>query len=141
MTTICYKDGIVAYDSRLTANSYIISDHCNKRIERNGVQFFVGGTPAHDERFISAYFSSDDNVGNIEAVAFVVDKGKLYQVQVCDEVIYRTPLALKEPASIGSGADHAITAMDMGADAKTAVKMAAKRHAGTGGRIRTYHIK
>lgn len=40
--------------------------------------------------------------------------------------------------AIGSGAKHALTAMDLGLDAKEAVKMAMKRDIYTGGRIRTF---
>jgi len=40
--------------------------------------------------------------------------------------------------SIGSGSDHALTAMDMGATAEKAVEMAMQRDICTGGRIRLY---
>jgi hypothetical protein len=43
--------------------------------------------------------------------------------------------------AIGTGTDHAITAMDCGLSAREAVKMAMKRDTGTGGRIRTYKVK
>ena len=42
---------------------------------------------------------------------------------------------------IGSGADHGLTAMDCGLSAKEAVKKAAYRDLGTGGKIRTYKLK
>ena len=45
------------------------------------------------------------------------------------------------PYAIGSGADHAFTAMDCGCSAKEAVQMAVKRDTCTGGRIRSFKLK
>ena len=37
MTTIAYKDGVIAYDSRVTRGDLITDDDCDKCIERDGV--------------------------------------------------------------------------------------------------------
>lgn len=47
---------------------------------------------------------------------------------------------VERPFAIGSGRDFALAAMDMGATAKEAVEMAAKRDVYTGGTIRTVII-
>tara|TARA_R110000796_G_scaffold143647_3_gene260326 strand:- start:411 stop:617 length:207 start_codon:yes stop_codon:yes gene_type:complete len=58
-----------------------------------------------------------------------------------EERLFKTPESLKSCIALGSGADHAYTAMDCGLSAKEAVKKAAYRDCGTGGRIRSYTIK
>ena len=53
-----------------------------------------------------------------------------------EDGFWKSPIPAGAIYAIGSGADHAITAMDMGASAIGAVEMAAKRDTGTGGIIR-----
>jgi len=57
------------------------------------------------------------------------------------EMFWLEPVALKVPRAFGSGELHALTAMDMGASAKEAVGMAAKRDIYTGGKINTFKLK
>jgi|TARA_R110000803_G_scaffold54828_1_gene111652 hypothetical protein len=60
---------------------------------------------------------------------------------VIDGVLTKTPEKPDMMLCIGSGADHGLTAMDCGLSAKEAVKKAAYRDLGTGGKIRTYKLK
>jgi hypothetical protein len=57
-----------------------------------------------------------------------------------DEGMAKCRESLDNPCAIGSGTDHALTAMDMGATAEEAIGWAAKRDAGTGGTIRTFRL-
>lgn len=57
-----------------------------------------------------------------------------------EDGFWKSPIPPSATYAIGSGADHAITAMDMGANAFLAVQMAAKRDTGTGGTIRALVI-
>lgn len=142
MTTIAYKDGVIAYDSRCTSGGTIEDDDFDKRVSSNGVEFFLTGATADHESLVALYEGViSEPRGRFNAAALVVDDGKLYLVSYNDEDgFFKSPKRLEVPHAIGSGQDHALTAMDMGADAKTAVKMAMKRDSGTGGRIRTFKV-
>ena len=141
MTTICYKDGIIAYDSRMVCGATIVDDDYDKHQESKGVHFFLTGATCSHKNLIDAY-QGEELESKESATALVLDKRELYlaifnkgqNISICPENRART-------MTIGSGEDHAITAMDMGATAKEAVKWAMKRDTGTGGRIRTFKVK
>lgn len=141
MTTIAYADGVIAYDSRCCAGSTIVDNDYNKRIDMSGAVFIFAGSTAHHEKAAKAFFEDDDECGELDAEALVYHAGKLYTLCIENEKIFRSPQPLDRCFALGSGTHHALTAMDMGADAKAAVKMAAKRDVGTGGRIRTIKVK
>jgi len=65
----------------------------------------------------------------------------LYICSISGGRMFKTPESSKSVFAIGSGQDHALTAMDCGLSAKEAIKMAAKRDVNTGGRVRTFKIK
>ncbi len=140
MTTIAYKDGVIAYDSQVTRGDVITYDDYEKCTERKGVKFFCSGTVSDHQRLIDVYFGSKPE-GNIDAVALVLNNGTLSLVAVDDSTgIWMSPVALDRPYAIGSGTPYAFAAMDMGGSAQKAVEMAAKRDTNTGGTIRTVII-
>ena len=142
MTTIAYKDGVIAYDSRCMSSETIVSDTHNKHAVENGVHFFFSGNICDQKHLVDLYFKRDIDVplDHVECNAFSAHSGKVYKLGVCKRTgIWRSEVIY--PEALGSGTDHALTAMDMGATAKEAVKMAAKRDSGTGGRIRTFKVK
>ena len=142
MTTIAYKDGIIAYDSRATSDGMIISDEADKKTVKDGVVFFFTGATCDEEKFIRLYFGSDEQHKNVECSAIIVDKGKVNACSIDDESgMFNSPIDFIGGYAIGSGTPHAYTAMDMGATAVEAVKMAAKRDTCTGGRVRTFKVK
>lgn len=141
MTTIAYKDGVIATDGRTTRGDTIVDDDSVKRYERRGAVFWMSGRP-HEfyavlddiiDRSKSGY--DDYNAGGIALI-----EGELFNCGYCNGEGWRYPLTGKVEA-YGSGADHAMTAMDMGATAREAVAMAARRDTGTGGTIRQYDAK
>jgi len=136
---LAYKDGILAYDSRSSAGHSIIDHDYNKRIDINGVQFFACGTVADHSKACAAFFTEEHIECDVQYIAH--DKGLLYIVGFDDERMFKTPQSTKASFSIGSGQDHAITAMDCGLSAKEAVKKAAYRDAGTGGKVRTFKVR
>lgn len=80
----------------------------------------------------------NNNSGGVEAIVWT---GNILLWVVMEQgSFYKTPLELGARFAIGSGKCHAYTAMDMGADAVTAVKMAAKRDKNTGGSVNTFSI-
>ena len=119
----------------------IVSDDYDKHEESKGVHFFLTGSTCEHKKLIAAYEGEKLESEN-SGTALVLDKGELYlaifnkgeHISVCPEDRNRI-------IALGSGEDHALTAMDMGATAKEAVKWAMKRDCGTGGRIRTFKIK
>lgn len=137
MTTIAYKDGVIAYDSRQTRGDRIISDNCAKRQVVDGVSFFLSGAVCDEKALIAAYFGTPSAVP-VECSGYVVDGGKLMTVGHDDKTgIWRQELEPSNPDAIGSGAAYALAAMDMGASAEEAVRAAMKRDIYTGGKVHT----
>ena len=139
MTTIAYKDGIIAYDGRCTVGGTIVYDDYDKMRERDGVFFFGAGGTSDINDLIKAY-SGEEIAGECGAFAIVCKAGELSLISYEDSKIVESPVLLDKAYAIGSGRDHAYTALDMGASAYQAVEMAAKRDTGTGGKIRTFTV-
>ncbi|WP_122498927.1 proteasome subunit beta [Pseudomonas viridiflava] len=141
MTTIAYKDGVIAYDSRQTRGGAIVSDDCLKCEIVNGVSFFLSGCVCDEKALIAAYFGTPSK-DPVECSGFVVDAGKLMMVGHDDKTgVWRQPLDPANPDAIGSGSAYALAAMDMGASAEEAVRAAMKRDIYTGGTVRTMVIR
>ena len=136
MTTIAYKDGVIAYDGRQTRNDRIVSDSAPKCQVVDGVSFFLSGAVCDEKALIAAYFGTPSAVP-VECSGYVVDGGKLLMVGHDDKTgIWKQELELSNPDAIGSGAAYALAAMDMGASAEGAVRAAMKRDIYTGGMVR-----
>jgi len=142
MTTIAYKDGIIARDSRSTDPvGYIISDREEKMFERDGVVFFCYGRATDIEILLNAYFGEavDPNM-EVDVSAFVVEGGVLYTVGVDCGLVFKNKCMKDELYAFGSGGDIAIGAMEMGASAEQAVEVAKRRDSKTGGEIKTFTL-
>lgn len=143
MTTIAYVRGVIAFDSRITKDTLIVSDDFNKYRKRKGVHFVMAGTYAEFERLIRSYQlgRAVKGLGEIEALIFDSNDGNLYTAGCnSDGEFYVEQESLNEPIALGSGQHHAITAMDIGESAEAAVGWAIKRDNQSGGRIRTLEI-
>jgi len=140
MTTIAYRDGVIAYDSRQTRGDRIVSDNSPKCQVVNGVSFLLSGVVCDENALISAYFGTPSPVP-VECSGFVVDGYRLMMVGHDDKTgIWKMDLDLANPDAIGSGAPYALAAMDMGASAEDAVRMAMKRDIYTGGIVRSINL-
>lgn len=141
MTTIAYKGGVIATDGRTTRGDTIVDDDSVKRYERRGAVFWMSGSPHEFYAVLDAIIDRSAN-GNdkYSAGGIALIEGDLFNCGYCDGEGWRYPLTGRIEA-YGSGADHALTAMDMGATATEAVAMAAKRDTGTGGTIRLYDAR
>ncbi|EKT4568469.1 proteasome subunit beta [Pseudomonas putida] len=140
MTTIAYKDGVIAYDSRQTRSGTIVSDNSLKCQVVEGVSFFLSGAVCDEKALIAAYFGTPSAVA-VECSGYAVDGGKLLMVGYDDKTgIWRQELDPANPDAIGSGSPYALAAMDMGASAEEAVHAAMKRDIYTGGKVRTVRI-
>ena len=139
MTTIAYKDGIIAYDGRITRGNQIVYDDFDKCLERDGVQFVCSGGTSDFDKIVSAYFGGE--VSDCSAVALIVTEGAIWHSAVDENTgFWKSAMMLDKPYALGSGTEHALTAMDMGASAYQAVEMAMKRDSCTGGLVRTLSI-
>lgn len=136
MTTIAYKDGVIAYDSRISDGSFIIHDDYDKCQEVKGVQFVFSGKVCDYAKLVGAWFGEPVTV-DLECAALVFDGERLWYAGASSQHgLCKTPVWLERPYVMGSGGDHAVTAMDMGATAAEAVEMAKRRDSSTGGQVR-----
>jgi ATP-dependent protease HslVU (ClpYQ) peptidase subunit len=141
MTTIAYKDGVIAYDSQVTRGDVITDDDYEKCIEQKGVKFFCTGAVSDHQRLVDVYFGAKPE-GNIDATALVTDGEILMHIAVDDDTgLWKSPIRLDRVYAIGSGTHYAFAAMDMGGTAYQAIEAAKKRDTSTGGVIRTLTIK
>ena len=140
MTTIAYKNGVIAYDSRQTRGGAIVSDDCVKCQVVDGVSFLLAGAVCDAKALVAAYFGTP-SPAPVECSGYVVDGGKLLMVGHDDKTgLWKLDLDPDNPDAIGSGSPYALAAMDMGASAEEAVRAAMKRDIYTGGKIRTVRI-
>ncbi|MCP4585337.1 hypothetical protein [Pseudoalteromonas sp.] len=142
MTTIAYKDGVIAYDSRMTMGSLIKDDNCDKRIDRDDIIFFLAGDVGDEDEFIDAILAeSAEHDRDLHVHGLMVKSDKLYEIGMDEDCkFWKIHISYGKTVAIGTGGEHALTAMDMGASAIEAVYMAGKRDTNTGGTIRVYGI-
>ena len=141
MTTIAYKDGVIAYDSRVTDGGYITDDNFNKRFDVDGVSFFLTGCITDYASLIDAYFGGKPR-RHIDCKAFVYDNGEVFECGVSGASgLWKYRMRLDNPAAIGSGAQFALAAMFLGEPASDAVALASKLDSATGGCIRIFSIQ
>lgn len=141
MTTIAYKDGVIAYDSRITNGSLISDDNACKKLVSRGVVFFFTGACADEQAFVDHYHGTKTATG-LDVGAMVVDSGRVYIAgfDKDENELWKQEITDRYYAT-GSGESFAWTAMDLGCSARQAVEMAKKRDTGTGGRVRTHKVK
>lgn len=143
MTTIAYKGGKVAYESRVTVGDVILTDNDEKSMEKDGVLFFCSGTESDFAALIDCYFGKASE-RKLEAQAIVFDphKKQLLTSGYCKHDGYwDIALNPQVPFAIGTGSPYAYAAMDMGASAKKAVKVALLRDIYSGGKVRQIKLK
>jgi len=134
MTTIAYKDGVIAYDSRAGD-----SDSVDKRSERKGICFVFAGWLDYRETLIGCWFRPLKRVEIDEAIhALVVDQGQLWRA-VLNSTGFSRHRVEDRILAIGSGSKFAIEAMQQGKSAEQAVE-ASKQDIYTGGTVHTIRL-
>jgi ATP-dependent protease HslVU (ClpYQ) peptidase subunit len=136
VTTIAYRDGILAADGRTTYGDTIFTDH-NKKIHRlsDGALFALTGDVSYVQPMLDALEDDEVNlpIGEGFTAVIVERDGKLRLYEGRGGFI-----TLDAPYyAFGSGEEYALGAMDMGASAHDAVRVACGRDLGTGGDIQT----
>lgn len=133
MTTIAYRDGKLAGDSRATANG-LIDNQTTKVWSHKGVLIAASGSQALCEKFRtwvvagmdgeSPFEGADDGNGLVVSMAGVVCFGNTGSWPI-SEPFY----------TLGSGYQLALGALAMGASAEEAVEIASRFDTMTGGKI------
>lgn len=138
MTTLAYRDGELATDSRVTAGDMIISDR-RKKVHRlrDGSVVAWAGSVQQAELLLRAMRknTAPPKIDEISALHLRAD-GSLWE--------YEGQAWVKQDPgyyATGSGSPYAFAAMDAGASAKEAVRIAIKRDANSGGRVQALKLK
>ena len=140
MTTLAYHKptNTIAYDSRTTAGSMIVSDKSQKAHKVGDITFIMCGSRSDEEALINSHLNGGQRI-HLDCNALVIDKGLVYKIgQTEDDGLWSN--ILTDSFSLGSGSEWAIAAMDHGKNAREAVKYAMTRDTGTGGRVRVINI-
>ncbi len=149
MTTIAYKSGVLAFDSRVTANGFLHGT-TQKGVSTKKLIAAACGELQYVQAFLDWIVKTDGDltrkqefglhVPEIGIGALVIHRDKPDQIICYDSAVYPYPLAAKF-AALGSGGDVALGAMHMGASAYTAVKTASKVDMGTDDNVKTYSVR
>lgn len=144
MTTIVYRDGIMAADGRETiqndeyASFYILRDDCVKVWKLKNGSLFGAAHGSEDIERLYRALKKGKKPPKLECIAgLMVDKkGRitLYEGRIWQSVT--APYY-----SVGSGSILAFSALDAGASAEDACRIAAKRDPFSGGEIHTVSLK
>ena len=139
MTTIvyCHKTKKIACDSRSTVGGTIDTDNADKFIIDNGEMWFFCGAFADFQKLIDMH-NELRPATKLACSAFVVAKDGVFCRCYDEEQNRYMTYKLNCSWTAGSGMDHALTALDMGATAKQAVEIAIKRDVWSGGKVRVF---
>ena len=135
MTTIAYKDGVMAADSQ---TDWFYRETVDIKIQKkHGVMVGSCGNTGDGKKFRDWILNKGDKPELKDKFsALVVRNGRVTQYDSC-----LVPMRSEKYTAIGSGAAFAIAAMDCGKNAIEAVRIAKRRDISTGGRIRTIKTK
>lgn len=146
MTTIAYRDGVIAADSRTTFKSFVDSDKVKKLFKLpDGAVVGLSGDWAAGMRMLKALRKAvKDGTKELPSV-----RGKFHALLACpngDAFFYEDQdwTNLQEYKydyyAIGSGVYYALSAMDVGATATEAVAIGIKRDIYSGGKVQSYKV-
>lgn len=137
MTTVVYRDGILASDSAVWDGAdYSTMAHKTKKLFRLKDGSIVGiyGT-LHTCLNLIAYLNGDEKPGRLEGASAIVVKpsGRI----ICYEGATQIPVIKARYIAAGSGASVALGALFQGANAMEAVKAAIYHDSGSRGPVRS----
>jgi len=139
MTTVAYKDGILAADTRQIGD-YIDQHHATKIYEIGSAKIGFCGSVSQALIFIKWFKDQTRDKPHYEQLknfeALVIRGGRAYAYDGNCEAV-----ATGHPCAIGSGCHFAMGAMLAGASAVEAVKIAMKLDENTGGKVKSIIIK
>ena len=149
MTTIAYKDGIVAVDSRMTASGTILNDDYNKITELRNGGFMISAGTVMDIQLLedilndgwqhhySEFYQVNEATTDFETL-YVDHDGNLSTIIAYKGMLRTLRVRNDEIMTFGSGQEYALSAMiGFNKSAVDSVRHAMKFDAFTGGKIRT----
>lgn len=140
MTTIAYRNGILASDALVTSGN-ARAGKVKKIAKGNGVMGGMSGSAEACQSFIEWIEAGAEGacpgLDGTDADGILIKGRKTFYVGPKG-----VPVPFKAKfAAVGSGEKFALGAMAMGADAATAVKVASKLDVNSGGSVRTLKLK
>lgn len=138
MTTIAYRDGTLAADTRATVGDNVLGNVIKIARNSNGDLAGAAGMASYSYTFLK-WFTSLETGEPPQAVKDdqTFDRGVIFRKT--GQIIVFEPTGRYECTApyyaLGSGRPEALGAMFAGADAETAIKAAAAHDANTGGNI------
>lgn len=142
MSTVAYKDSILAADSRAYGGSWCPSPGSKQKIhEFKGVRFGISSSKiGQAEKFmdwVRSEAGADALTGELSFRALMLNEaGELF---LFDSSPWASGPIRSKFYAIGTGAEYAMGAMAAGASAKEAVKIACKLDPHSGLPVRTLH--
>jgi ATP-dependent HslUV protease subunit HslV len=141
VTTIAYRDGVMAAEGRSTLSGTILTDHSLKIVKlSDGALFALAGEDAYVAPLL-AYLEEEDaelpTADNSPFTAVLVEVDGT--IKVYEGVGDFSP-AETDFIAIGSGSAYAYGALDIGATAEEAVRVATKRDPQSGGSIQVERL-
>ena len=155
MTTIAYKDGVLASDSRATAGGMIVSEKAEKLFNVHGYLVGIAGSAAEGVAFVSwleKHVLSQQVSSDLPQIEVIMpepsDDEDFYALVIFPDgrvFMYEGgshcyPIQ-DDFYSIGSGSPFAMTAMSLGSSAIDAVQVAKKFDCYSGGEIKSLKTK
>lgn len=143
MTTIVWKDGVLAADTRMVSEDHRYSTCTKIRYINKDIVISCAGDVNNEVRAIN-YFAKPNwaseeppsvKKGGFQCIIIIKD-----QPFYCDHALYPQPIEHKYFA-IGTGAPYACAYMELGHPAVEAVKFASKFDVNTNDVVTTYVIK
>ena len=138
MTTLAYREGVLASDSRITAAETVITNN-QRKVHRlkDGRLFGYAGSVEDGHRLLTA-LRRNTKPPELEAIsALRIDPdGSVW--------LYEGNVWIKQREAyyaLGSGSNYALGAMDAGVSAKDAVRIGIKRDVSSGGRVQAVTLR
>jgi 20S proteasome alpha/beta subunit len=137
MTTIAYRSGVLAGDTRVAIGEHVVDDMVKVHVLPDG-SLFGGAGDVEDVKRLQHALETDTEEPTLENVSAILIEpgGEIWGYEGSVWVRLRG-----QYFAIGSGAVVALAAMDAGADAIKAVKIGIKRNTGSGGRVKHVSLK
>ena len=155
MTTITYRAGVMCSDSQATRGDFIDNKNTTKVYEVGGSLIGISGNAISAKKFVDWFADMTEHSTAQEAFPYVnvTLPEKLVEEDFHALVVYPDQTAYEffgcdnimecseEYAAVGSGMLYALCAMDAGADAEEAVKVAIKRDVYSGGEVQKFTLE
>lgn len=146
MTTLVYRDGILAADSRGTCCGWIANDDTQKVFKRDGMLFGICGDPGLGLLMVNWLLRSPLSVNkdppdlDEESRVVMVIAGSVRVYEGKNAAHYICDGSPGHYYAWGSGMPTALAALHMGASAEQAVQIAMRVDPNTGGEVRSVSL-